>query len=141
MKKNPIRPTPYLNLMGRYLRTNKRCEIFRTIEALFFRTIIFFCSIYQPILYFFWEHFSFLNFSFSLHIIQSRDRIQITIKTKNYFSQFELTQSGKMKVSLILLAALVMVGTAQAVSFYDIVMEEWESWKLFHREYLILIVT
>jgi hypothetical protein len=46
-----------------------------------------------------------------------------------------------MKVSLILLAALVMVGTAQAVSFYDIVMEEWESWKLFHREYLILIVT
>ena len=37
-----------------------------------------------------------------------------------------------MKLSVLLLA--FVVGTAYSVSFYDIVIEEWESWKLFHRK-------
>ncbi len=37
----------------------------------------------------------------------------------------------KMKL-LLLLACLI--GTVYSVSFYDIVIEEWESWKLFHRK-------
>jgi hypothetical protein len=37
-----------------------------------------------------------------------------------------------MKLSVLLLA--FVVGSAYSVSFYDIVIEEWESWKLFHRK-------
>jgi hypothetical protein len=38
-----------------------------------------------------------------------------------------------MKLTLFLLA--FVVGTAYSVSFYDIVIEEWESWKLYHRKF------
>jgi cathepsin L len=37
-----------------------------------------------------------------------------------------------MKLSVFLLA--FVLGTAYSVSFYDIVIEEWESWKLFHQK-------
>jgi hypothetical protein len=44
-----------------------------------------------------------------------------------------------MKLSVLLLA--FVVGSAYSVSFYDIVIEEWESWKLFHRKLTAITVT
>ena len=43
-----------------------------------------------------------------------------------------------MKVLVVALLSLAAV--AQAVSFFEVVVEEWEGWKLVHREYLQVIV-
>ena len=119
----------------------------------FFPSSFLFISVFFVSFFFFLTFSFFLSLSFKIifkaiarkcyslfsKLLKLKDLIQLLSyifrnkEVKRSISNCSIIQEvNLLKMKLLLLACLI--GTVYSVSFYDIVIEEWESWKLFHRK-------